>query len=39
MGTTMAPGYTDSDYVGSARAELLLRYPQFAPDIARLTRV
>ena len=39
MGTTMAPGYADSDYVGSAREELLARYPQFAPDIARLTRV
>ena len=39
MGTTMAPGYTDSDYVGGVREELLARYPQFAPDIARLTRV
>jgi predicted cupin superfamily sugar epimerase len=38
MGTTMAPGYTDSDYVGGGRAELLVRYPQFAADIARLTR-
>jgi len=38
MGTTMAPGYTDSDYVGGGRAELLARYPQFAADIARLTR-
>jgi hypothetical protein len=39
MGTTMAPGYTDSDYVGGRRTELLARYPQFAPDIGRLTRV
>jgi hypothetical protein len=38
MGTTMAPGYTDSDYVRAGRAELLARYPQFAQDIERLTR-
>jgi uncharacterized protein len=38
MGTTMAPGYTDSDYVGGERAELLSRYPGFASDIKRLTR-
>ena len=39
MGTTMAPGYTDSDYVGGGRAELMARYPQFASDIGRLTRL
>ncbi len=38
MGTTMAPGYTDSDYVGGNRAELLARYPLSAADIGRLTR-
>jgi len=38
MGTTMAPGYTDSDYFGGERAELLARYPQFARAIERLTR-
>jgi predicted cupin superfamily sugar epimerase len=39
MATTMAPGYTDSDYMGGERAELLARYPQFAQDIERLTRI
>jgi hypothetical protein len=39
MGTTMAPGYTDSDYVGGRREELLARYRQFAAEIERLTRV
>jgi predicted cupin superfamily sugar epimerase len=38
MGTTMAPGYTDSDYLRGARADLLARYPEFASDITRLTR-
>jgi uncharacterized protein len=38
MGTTMAPGYTDSDYMGGERAELQGRFPQFAAEIAHLTR-
>src|SRR5512136_532204 len=38
MGTTMAPGYTDSDYVGGERAELAVRYRKFGADIERLTR-
>jgi predicted cupin superfamily sugar epimerase len=38
LGTTMAPGYTDSDYVGSTRAKLFEKYPRFAPEIAHLTR-
>ncbi len=39
MGTTMAPGYTDSDHMPGARVELLARGPQFAAEITRLTRV
>ena len=39
MGTTMAPGYTDSDYIGGRRTELAARYPQLAEEIERLTRV
>jgi len=38
LGTTMAPGYTDSDYTGGTRADLLARYPEFAAQIMRLTR-
>ena len=38
LGTTMAPGYADSDYVAGSRAELVARYPHFAHDIGRLTR-
>jgi hypothetical protein len=38
MGTTMAPGYTASDYLGGSRAALAARYPRFADRIADLTR-
>jgi len=38
LGTTMAPGYTGSDYTAGVRAELLARYPDFASSIRRLTR-
>ena len=38
LGTTMAPGYTDSDYAGGARSELVARYPEFASGIRALTR-
>ena len=38
LGATMAPGYTDTDYVHGARAELLARYPEFAAEIGKLTR-
>lgn len=38
LGTTMAPGFTPSDYTGGARAELVARYPDFATWIRRLTR-
>lgn len=38
MGTTMAPGYTDSDYVGGERAALIGQYPDEAKMITRLTR-
>lgn len=38
LGTTMAPGYTGSDYTAGVRAELLARYPEFASSIRRLTR-
>ena len=38
LGTTMAPGYTDEDYVGGDRDELLERYPQEADLIRLLTR-
>ncbi len=38
LGTTMAPGYTDEDYVGG-RADLLMsEYPEQAELIRRLTR-
>jgi uncharacterized protein len=38
IGTTMAPGYTPSDYEQGSRAELLLHYPSAANAIRRLTR-
>ncbi|MFH1177657.1 MAG: cupin domain-containing protein [Acidobacteriota bacterium] len=38
LGTTMAPGYTDSDYEGGERAALLARYPVFSAEILSLTR-
>ncbi len=38
MGTTMAPGFTESDYEGGERDELIARYPDAAEAIRRLTR-
>jgi len=38
MGTTMAPGYDDSDYTGGRRAELAAQYPPWAEWIEKLTR-
>jgi predicted cupin superfamily sugar epimerase len=38
LGTTMAPGFTESDYVGGEREELKRRYPAQAELIKRLTR-
>jgi uncharacterized protein len=38
IGTTMAPGYVDSDYTGGTREELTDHYPQEADLIRRLTR-
>lgn len=38
LGTTMAPGYDDADYVGGDRAELIHLYPEQAALIRALTR-
>jgi predicted cupin superfamily sugar epimerase len=38
MGTTMAPGYDDSDFTGGDRAALVVQYPDQAELIRRLTR-
>jgi predicted cupin superfamily sugar epimerase len=38
LGTTMAPGFTSSDYVGGRRDELLREYPFAADLIVALTR-
>lgn len=38
IGTTMAPGFTDDDYVGGEREALIQQYPQEAELIKRLTR-
>jgi uncharacterized protein len=38
IGTTMAPGYTDSDFELGSREELLAQYPAAAEQITRLTR-
>jgi predicted cupin superfamily sugar epimerase len=38
LGTTMAPGYIDSDYTGGERADLVSQYPDEAALIRRLTR-
>lgn len=38
LGTTMAPGYTDEDYVGGEADLLLAEYPEQAGLIQRLTR-
>lgn len=39
MGTTMAPGFTESDYLGGDRTELIESYPQEAELIRSLTRL
>ena len=39
MGTTMAPGFTDGDYLGGDRDELTAAYPEAADAIRALTRV
>ena len=38
IGTTMAPGFTDDDYVGGEHAALIQQYPQEATLITQLTR-
>lgn len=38
MGTTMAPGFTEPDYVGGRADELCARYPEQAELIRKLTR-
>lgn len=38
IGTTMAPGFTNDDYEGGDREELIRRYPHEAALIERLTR-
>ena len=38
MGTTMAPGYDDLDYVGGEAAELERQYPDRAELIRQLSR-
>ena len=38
LGTTMAPGFTPTDYEGGRRADLLARYPDHADLIRALTR-
>ncbi|MFN8490921.1 MAG: cupin domain-containing protein [Caldilineaceae bacterium] len=38
IGTTMAPGFTDDDYVGGEREALIQQYPHEAALITRLTR-
>jgi predicted cupin superfamily sugar epimerase len=39
MGTTMAPGYVDSDYEGGEREELIRQYPHESDLIRFLTRL
>lgn len=38
LGTTMAPGFTNSDYDGADPGELTARYPDWADLIRQLTR-
>lgn len=38
MGTTMAPGFDEDDYVSGERDDLVRRYPAEADGIRRLTR-
>ncbi len=37
LGTTMAPGFTDDDFVPAQSEELKRKYPHFAPEIESLT--
>lgn len=39
LGTTMAPGYTDEDYVGGDAETLIAAYPQQTDLIRQLTRL
>jgi predicted cupin superfamily sugar epimerase len=39
MGTTMAPGYDNSDFIGGERAVLQAQYPDQAELISQLTRI
>jgi uncharacterized protein len=39
LGTTMAPGYADADYIGGEREDLVRKYPAEADLIRRLTRI
>lgn len=39
LGTTMAHGFTNDDYVGGERAALIQQYPQEADLITQLTRL
>ena len=39
LGTTMAPGFTPSDYIEGRREELLAQYPQACENILALTRL
>lgn len=38
LGTTMAPGYTDEDYIGGDPDELIAAYPEWKALIEQLTR-
>ncbi len=38
VGTTMAPGFTNDDYLGGDREELIAQYPHEAELISQLTR-
>ena len=38
LGTTMAPGYTDEDYVGGETETLIAAYPEQEKQIRQLTR-
>lgn len=38
MGTTMAPGFEDKDFVAAERQELTKKYPAFSGEILNLTR-
>lgn len=39
IGSTMAPGYTETDYTGGNREDLLRQYPQETDLVRRLTRI